>query len=140
MAKETKMKKEAVMLVIFLFSCATAWTAGTNDLAAFGQEKHLALVKTANLDTNFVQSDASCVLASYNASGKPPASKQIAESKTHHQRGKPTMASVKYETGAPIRKMAIMVITIGWYRTTSVAMTQISKPNDNSKKPAPRKR
>ena len=59
------MKKEIVMLAIVLLSCPNVWAASTNDSAAFVQGEHAALVETANIDSNFVQSDASCVLASY---------------------------------------------------------------------------
>jgi hypothetical protein len=56
----------ALVLVLLAGGSAAALAAGTNDDAkSFGQEKRIAAVEIANIDTNFLQCDASCVLASY---------------------------------------------------------------------------
>lgn len=50
----------------FVSGCLATLAAETNENGVIvGQERRIGSVKMADIDTNFVQSDASCVLASY---------------------------------------------------------------------------
>ena len=51
---------------LYVSNCLAPLAAATNEIVSFdGQERRVGSVKMADVDTNFVQRDASCVLASY---------------------------------------------------------------------------
>lgn len=61
-----KLQASVKAIIVLILSCVAALAADTNDnTKSFGQEKRIGAVEIANIDTKFVQSDASCVLASY---------------------------------------------------------------------------